>query len=62
MATYTYRNGTRVNLEKSDTDFVVRALPAKLARFRDAPQKQVSSASTRVTVEAEKAGAMAVMV
>ena len=50
---YTYRNGEKVPLEKVPDQFVVRVLPEELPTQGLQKVEQVSSASTRVTVDAE---------
>jgi subtilisin family serine protease len=51
--TYSYRNGQRVALEKSENEFVVRALPSRLAQAGLENAIQISSASSRVAVPRE---------
>ncbi len=46
--TYTYRAGKKIELEKSPSEFVVRALPQRLKDAGMADVEQVSSASCRV--------------
>ncbi|MCP5046810.1 MAG: S8 family serine peptidase, partial [bacterium] len=51
---YTYRAGKKVPLEKSTDQFVVRELPTTLAAEGFPEPWQVSSASSRVTVDSNK--------
>jgi phosphatidylserine/phosphatidylglycerophosphate/cardiolipin synthase-like enzyme/subtilisin family serine protease len=53
MATYTYRNGNRIELSKDDDRFVVRAEPEDLADAGFSGSEQVSPSSSRVTVAPE---------
>ena len=51
---YTYRGGQRVPLAKQPDQFVVRALPGRIATLPGDTREQVSSASTRVVVAPDK--------
>ncbi len=53
-ATYTYRAGKKVKLEKSPDKLVVRVLPGQLDNTAVVGSEQVSSASTRVVTTADK--------
>jgi subtilisin family serine protease len=46
--TYTYRNGKKIALKKSENEFVIRALPDALANAGFENAVQISSASSRV--------------
>lgn len=48
-ATYTYRCGEKILLDKNPHQFVVRALPKQLNESEVGEMEQVSSASTRIT-------------
>lgn len=52
--TYTYRNGNKLELDKSPEQMVVRTIPENLDDSAITDSKQVSSASTRVNTSAAK--------
>lgn len=54
IETYTYRNGKKVQLVKSNEQFVVAALPADLNREGFARVEQVSATSSRVTTTSDE--------
>ena len=47
---YTYRGGQRLPLAKKPDQFVIRALPERIAQLPSQAKEQVSSASTRVVI------------
>ncbi len=47
---YTYRGGQRLPLAKKPDEFVIRALPLRIAQLPSEAKEQVSSASTRVVI------------
>ena len=56
--TYTYRGGKKIELEKNPGQMVVRALPDAVSDAVITEKEQVSSASTRVTVNADELESM----